>query len=328
MASISSTRFSRTQLIKFAIAISIITIISNIAEGALSMFFGQQTRSVSLLIFGIASFVETASSILVLWRFITEIRQNIVKVSVSTISATSTSSASTSFSHLEKEQKLIEFERKGVLGIGGLFIILALGALSHSIITLTQKSHPANTTAGLIISSFSIVFMLMVYAFKRYLAIKLNSSTMLNDSQCSLACIKITAVLFCSSLIYLIWAELWWTDSVATLLFSIFFAKEGCEMITCAKDKNFTGGYSSQIATNGERQGSNCKTDEESEIGTNKEKGRHLRVSVNDDEQVEESTSIGGAWWRENGTDIELEHLAKSVKYGTETSFSIAIVAH
>ncbi|CAG8582922.1 14291_t:CDS:2, partial [Racocetra fulgida] len=192
----------------------------------------------------------------ILWRFITEIRQNIVKVSVSTISATSTSSASTSFSHLEKEQKVIEFERKGTLGI---------------------------------------------------------------------ACIKISAVLFCSSLIYLIWAELWWTDSAATLLFSIFFAKEGGEMITWAKDKNFTGGYSSQIATNGERQGSNCKTDEESEIGTNKEKGRHLRVSVNDDEQVEESTSIGGAWWRENGTDIELENLAKSVKNGTETSFSIAI---
>ncbi|CAG8664835.1 11038_t:CDS:2 [Cetraspora pellucida] len=257
---------------------------SNITEGVLSMFFGQQTRSVSLIIFGIASFVETASSILVLWRFVMEIRQNIVK-----------------------EQKLIEYERKGTLGIGSLFIILAFGTLSHSIITLTQKNHPENTTA----------------------AIKLNSSTMLYDAQCSLACIKITAVLFCSSLIYLIWAKLWWIDSAAALIFGIFFAKEGIEMITHAKDKNFNGGYSISIDTNSEIQSKSCKPDEMNETSTTNEKGRHLRVSANDDDEQVEESAIIGAWWRENGTDIELENMAlKSIKNETETSFPIAIVAH
>ncbi|CAG8618511.1 13450_t:CDS:2 [Cetraspora pellucida] len=279
---------------------------SNITEGVLSMFFGQQTKSVSLIIFGIASFVETASSILVLWRFVMEIRQNIVK-----------------------EQKLIEYERKGTLGIGSLFIILAFGTLSHSIITLTQKTHPENTTAGLVISSISIILMSVVYTCKRYLAIKLNSSTMLYDAQCSLACIKITAVLFCSSLIYLIWTTLWWTDSAAALIFGIFFAKEGIEMITQAKDKNFNGGYSSSIDTNSEIQGENCKPDERNETSTTNEKGRHLRVSANDDDEQVEESAIIGAWWRENGTDIELENMAlKSIKNETETSFPIAIVAH
>ncbi|CAG8738765.1 22044_t:CDS:2, partial [Dentiscutata erythropus] len=102
MAQIQFMRFNRTRLIKFVIVVSIITIISNITEGVFSMIFGQQTRSVSLVIFGIASFVETASSILVLWRFTVELRQNVVK-----------------------DQKLVEYERKGTLGIGGLFIILA-----------------------------------------------------------------------------------------------------------------------------------------------------------------------------------------------------------
>ncbi|CAG8622772.1 308_t:CDS:1 [Gigaspora margarita] len=325
MPPVQFTRFPRTRLIKFAIAVSVITIISNITEGVLSMIFGQQTRSVSLVIFGIASFVETASSILVLWRFTIELQQRIVKVSVSAISATSNSSAS--FSSFEKEQKLIDYERKGTLGIGGLFIILATGTLIHSIITLTQKNHPENTTAGLIISSVSILLMLIVYTFKRYLAIKLNSSTMLYDSKCSLACIKITAVLFCSSLLYMIWANLWWTDSAAALIFSIFFAKEGVDMIKRANDENFTGGYIGAVDVDSERQRGN-NTSEGCEPDINKEEGRHLRVSINDDEQVEKSAIIG-AWWRENGTDIELENMVgNNITNGTETSYPIAIAAH
>ncbi|CAG8701922.1 7481_t:CDS:1, partial [Dentiscutata heterogama] len=292
-----------------------------------SMIFGQQTRSVSLVIFGIASFVETASSILVLWRFTVELRQNVVKVSVSTISAASNSSVSTSYTSLENDQKLVEYERKGTLGIGGLFVILAIGTLLHSVITLTQKNHPENTTAGLIISSLSILLMLIVYTFKRYLAIKLNSSTMLYDSQCSLACIKITAVLFCSSLIYMIWVNLWWTDSAAALIFGIFFAKEGVDMIKRTNDENFTGGYICSIDVDSERKRDD-NMNEGCEPGINKEEGRHLRVSINDDEQVEKS-AIVGAWWRENGTDIELETMVgNNIKNGTESSYPIAIAAH
>ncbi|CAG8572599.1 17883_t:CDS:2 [Dentiscutata erythropus] len=192
---------------------------------------------------------------------------------------------------------------------------------------LKRKNHPENTTAGLIISSLSISLMLIVYTFKRYLAIKLNSSTMLYDSQCSLACIKITAVLFCSSLIYMIWVNLWWTDSAAALIFSIFFAKEGVEMIKRANDENFTGGYICSIDVDSERK--RCdNTNEGCEPGINKEEGRHLRVSINDDEQVEKS-AIVGAWWRENGTDIELETMVgNNIKSGTESSYPIAIAAH
>ncbi|CAG8550473.1 15342_t:CDS:1, partial [Acaulospora morrowiae] len=216
---------SRRQLVNFAIIVSIITILSNIVEGILSMFLGSQSNSVSLVIFGIGSFVEMTSSSLVLWRFLSEFRKDPAEFN---------------------KEVFVEKERKATIGIGCLFLILATGTFLHAIISLSQKSHPENTIAGLIISIVSIVFMLFVYAAKKYLAVKLDSSTMASEAQCSLACIKITGVLFCSSLIYLIWQRAWWIDSAAALLFSIFFAKEGYGMVRWATSKSFNGGYSQE----------------------------------------------------------------------------------
>ncbi|CAG8602846.1 6391_t:CDS:1, partial [Racocetra persica] len=162
---ILSTPFTRPQLVNLAIFVSIMTILLNIAEGILSMFFGKQSNSVSLVIFGIGSFVEMTSSVLVLWRFASESCQEISMISIT------------------HKDKYIDKERKATLGIGCLFIVLALGTFLHAIISLTQKSHPDNTISGIIISSISIVIMLAVYFCKRYLAVSLDSSTMASEAQ-------------------------------------------------------------------------------------------------------------------------------------------------
>ena len=53
----------------YAIAISIASVFYNGAEGALSIAFGADSDSRSLVFFGIQSGIEVASSIIVLWRF-------------------------------------------------------------------------------------------------------------------------------------------------------------------------------------------------------------------------------------------------------------------
>ncbi|CAG8781185.1 6860_t:CDS:1, partial [Racocetra persica] len=60
----------RSKLNKIAIALSIFTILWNLAEGVVSVFFGAENESVSLVFFGIDSFVEVTSSCVVLWRFL------------------------------------------------------------------------------------------------------------------------------------------------------------------------------------------------------------------------------------------------------------------
>lgn len=57
------------RLQQYAIAISIISVIYNGAEGALSIGFGSQSSSRSLIFFGIQSAIEVISATMVLWRF-------------------------------------------------------------------------------------------------------------------------------------------------------------------------------------------------------------------------------------------------------------------
>lgn len=59
----------RRRLQHFAIAISIISIFYNGAEGAVSVVLGAESASRSLVFFGIQSAIEVASAIIVVWRF-------------------------------------------------------------------------------------------------------------------------------------------------------------------------------------------------------------------------------------------------------------------
>ncbi|CAG8676844.1 9343_t:CDS:1 [Dentiscutata heterogama] len=300
---ILSTPFTRQQLVNLALFTSIITILLNIIEGILSMFFGRKSNSVSLIIFGIGSFVEVTSSILVLWRFSTELHQDTSVISIT------------------NKDKFIDKERKATLGIGSLFIILALGTFLHSVISLTQKSHPDNTMAGIIISSISTVIMLAIYFCKRYLAVNLDSSTMASEAQCSFACIKITLVLFCSSLIYILWKKGWWVDSVAALIFSTFFSKEGVEMIYWANSENFDGGCNTEVVEKVHDDGG----DDESS-GT--EGGQIHVIGKIEVERVvekmrqEETKGVETKWWGNNGTDVELENGTRNVKNDYENNMA------
>jgi hypothetical protein len=60
---------SYRRLQQYAIVISIISVIYNGLEGGLSIGFGAESGSRSLIFFGIQSGVEVISAFLVLWRF-------------------------------------------------------------------------------------------------------------------------------------------------------------------------------------------------------------------------------------------------------------------
>jgi hypothetical protein len=60
---------SYRRLQQFAIAISVASVIYNGAEGAVSIGFGAESSSKSLIFFGIQSGIEVISAILVVWRF-------------------------------------------------------------------------------------------------------------------------------------------------------------------------------------------------------------------------------------------------------------------
>src|SRR4051812_766370 len=129
----------RPRLIKYAVFICIFTIAWNITEGVVSIFFGSENDSVSLVFFGIDSFIEVSSAGLVLWRFLTESKPD-----------------------EEKAAQILEEnlgkERKATIGIGLLFLLLSVATISDAIVALVLKRAPESAIAGLIISSVSLSF--------------------------------------------------------------------------------------------------------------------------------------------------------------------------
>ncbi|RGB32179.1 Co/Zn/Cd cation transporter-like protein, partial [Rhizophagus diaphanus] len=214
---------SRSRLLKYAVYVCIFTILWNVAEGVVSIFFGSENDSVSLVFFGVDSFIEVTSACLVLWRFLTESKPDEERAT-------------------QILEENLSKEKKCTMGIGLLFILLSLATISDATVSLIQKRQPETAIAGLIISSISLSFMFFLWLSKKYLAKMLNSSTMASEAQCSLACIKITFILFLGSLLYMIWKGGWWLDSAAAIILGVLFAKEGVDIILWARSKNFNGG--------------------------------------------------------------------------------------
>lgn len=207
----------------FALVISWISIVYNGLEGGISIGIGADVVSRALIVFGIQSLVEVLSAVLVIYRFRKELQSN--------------------------SPANLTLERQATLGIGVLFILLTIGTWVASIVALATHAEPESSKASLIVSAASLVFMIFVWLPKPWIATELNSSVMRGEAACSLACIYLTIVLFIGSLIYKLWQGGWWIDSAVAILLGFFFLRQGWEMITWARNKDFDGGCCKTCST-------------------------------------------------------------------------------
>lgn len=193
--------------------LSLFTIFYNLAEGLVSIYFGIEEESISLLGFGLDSFVEVASAIIVLLKLRSVNPDNNLKN-----------------------------ERRATFAIGILFVILSLNVFLQSGIQLMNGSSPDTTVPGVIVSLVSLSFMFFLWIKKKAVAQTLNSSTVMADAKCSLACIKLSFVLLLGSFLYWLLPTLWWVDSAAAIVIGIFILREGWEMISNSRKEEFKGG--------------------------------------------------------------------------------------
>ncbi|KIM69718.1 hypothetical protein SCLCIDRAFT_722404 [Scleroderma citrinum Foug A] len=215
---------SRRALQRFAIAISILSVFYNGAEGIVSVLFGVDSSSRSLIFFGIQSAIEVISSALVTWRFIAAVRSGDEDALDS------------------RAPRIIKVEKIATTAIGCLLIVLALAAIGTSIASLIAHEHPSHSDATLIISGSTILITFFLWIPKRYLAHALNSSTMQGEALCALSCIQFSFVLLVGSLIYRVWRNGWWVDSATAMVIALLFGWEGIKMVRFAQHKEFSGG--------------------------------------------------------------------------------------
>jgi divalent metal cation (Fe/Co/Zn/Cd) transporter len=186
----------------YAFYLALFTIIYNLFEGLVSISFGAQDETLTLVGFGIDSFIEVMSGIGIL-AMVLRIRKN-------------------------PETPQSQFEQTALRITGTSFFLLAAGLGATGIYNLFTAHKPATTLPGLIISLISITFMWLLVRGKRTVGRKLNSAPILADANCSLVCIYMSIVLLISSLIYQ-FTGFGFIDSLGALGLIYFSITEGKE---------------------------------------------------------------------------------------------------
>lgn len=215
-------QYSLQTLQRMAVGISVASICYNGVEGGVSIGYGKEDQSKSLIFFGIQSFVEVASASLVVWRF-----AKIALPGEEQVGAPS-------LANLRKE-------KVATVAIGGLLGLLTASAWGVSIQSLVRHERPTDSLPGVIISATALGLMIAIWSPKPWLARSLDSSAMRGEAKCSLACISMTAALLTGTIINRTWSNGWWIDSATTLVLSMFFAKDALDMIRWGLSKDFSG---------------------------------------------------------------------------------------
>jgi len=188
------------KLHKKALLLSYFTVIYNIIEGILSIFVGASTGSISLVGFGLDSFIESLSGSILIWRF--------------------TKSSHISNSHID------ETEQKAIRLISFTFFILGGYVLYESIIKLVNQESPTQSVFGIIIAIVSIIVMIGLYKKKINLGMKNHIRSLVADSRQTLACIWMSVTMLIGLGLHYLFGN-WWSDAVAGIIISIFLFKEG-----------------------------------------------------------------------------------------------------
>jgi len=193
---------SQSSYWQYALWLAIFTVLYNIAEGLVSIFFGVSDEALTLFGFGVDSFIEVMSGIGIL-AMVIRIRQN-------------------------PDTSRSRFEITALRVTGTAFYLLAVGLGLTAVYNFFIGHKPETTLPGLIISIISIAIMWLLVAGKRKVGRALDSIPILADANCTLVCIYMSVVLLASSLIYEL-TGFGFVDSIGALGLIYFSAKEGRE---------------------------------------------------------------------------------------------------
>jgi len=174
------------------------TITWNTLEGLVAIAAGAIAGSVSLVGFGIDSFIEVTSGAALLWRM----------------------SADTD------EHQRERIERITLRIVGACFLALAVYVGYEAASDLFRKKAPEHSLPGIVLACVSLVVMPLLSRAKRGVASNLNSAAMHADAKQTQFCTYLSAILL-GGLVLNAAFNLWWADPVAGLVMVPIITKEG-----------------------------------------------------------------------------------------------------
>jgi divalent metal cation (Fe/Co/Zn/Cd) transporter len=176
------------------------TIAWNAIEGLLAVAVGVVAGSISLVGFGLDSFIEVTSGSVLLWRM-----------------------------SVDEDVHRRELNEKRALRVVGVcFLLLAVYVLYESVTDLLSKRVPEHSVAGIILASVSLVVMPLLSRAKRMVGRAMGSAAMHADAKQAEFCTYLSAILLGGLLLNAMFG-LWWADPVAGIIMAPIIAKEGVD---------------------------------------------------------------------------------------------------
>jgi divalent metal cation (Fe/Co/Zn/Cd) transporter len=174
------------------------TIAWNSAEGLIAVIAGATAGSISLVGFGVDSFIEVASGTALLWRM--------------SVDADACQRARS--------------ERLSLHIVGWCFLLLAAYVAYEAIRDLAAGSAASHSLPGILLASASLIVMPLLSRAKRHVGTSLQSAAMHADARQTEFCTYLSAILLVGLLLNTVWG-LWWADPLAALVMVPLIANEG-----------------------------------------------------------------------------------------------------
>lgn len=185
---------------KFGLLLSYITVGYNVVEGIISVILGSMTGSLTLLGFGLDSFIESLSGSVMIWRLGKHSNMS------------------------EEEEEAIEAKAATLVGIT--FFVLAAYVGYESINKFFDQQVPEASVYGIILAIASLIVMPGLAYLKNKTGKAIKSPSLIADSKQTLVCVLMSVTLLVSLIINYFYS-IWWIDPIAGLVFVVILAREG-----------------------------------------------------------------------------------------------------
>ena len=178
------------------------TIAWNSLEGLVALVAGGFAGSISLVGFGIDSFIEVTSGSVLLWRMSVD----------------------------ADERKRERNEKLSLRIVGFCFLALAAYVGYESISDLFTRKVPEHSIPGIVLACVSLMVMPLLSRAKKKVGKELGSAAMHADAKQTDFCVYLSAILLIGLLLNAA-VGWWWADPVAALVMLPIIIKEGVEAL-------------------------------------------------------------------------------------------------
>lgn len=193
-----------------ALALSIFTVVYNLGEGVIAIIASTLSGSTALMGFGLDSFAESLSGLVMVWRF-------------------------WKYDPEADEDEFEKIERKASRLVAYSFFALGTYVVFDAGHALYMQESPETSIVGIALAIASLVVMPVLFLMKYRLGKSIGSQSLVADSKETLACLLLSIALLLGLGAHSIW-KVWWIDSAAALVIAVLILREGYETLKESKE--------------------------------------------------------------------------------------------